>query len=65
VAKMNERARSMIHRIFDFIQFDPKMLPEDYYERIELDGTERVIADFIAGMTDRYAIKWSNDILGV
>ena len=65
VVKMNERARSMIHRIFDFVQFDPKMLPEDYYERIETDGTERVIADFVAGMTDRYAIKWNNDILGV
>lgn len=64
VVRMNERAAHIIHRIFDFILADPKMLPADFHERIETNGLERVIADFVAGMTDRYALQWNSDILG-
>lgn len=64
VVRMNERAAHIIHRIFDFILADPKMLPADFHERIEVTGLERVIADFVAGMTDRYALQWNADILG-
>lgn len=64
VVRMNERAAHIIHRIFDFILSDPKMLPADFHERIGTTGLERVIADFIAGMTDRYALQWNSDILG-
>jgi dGTPase len=64
VVRMNERAHDIISRIFDFVVREPRMLPADFYERTESMGTERVVADFIAGMTDRYALQWNNDILG-
>jgi dGTPase len=64
VVRMNERAAQIIHRIFDFIEADPKMLPADFHERIAETGVQRVIADFIAGMTDRYALQWNTEILG-
>lgn len=64
VVRMNERAHQILTRIFEFIENDPKMLPEDYHARLETTGTQRVIADFIAGMTDRYALQWNADILG-
>jgi dGTPase len=64
VVRMNERATQIIHRIFDFIAADPKMLPADFHERIPETGIERVIADFVAGMTDRYALQWNTEILG-
>lgn len=64
VIRMNERAHLIITRIFDFVQADPKMLPPDFLPRIDDMGAERVIADFIAGMTDRYALQWNSDILG-
>ncbi|AFM12202.1 deoxyguanosinetriphosphate triphosphohydrolase [Turneriella parva] len=64
VVRMNERANHIISRIFDFVIRDPKMLPADYHERIETMGVERVVADFIAGMTDRYALHWNTEILG-
>lgn len=64
VVRMNERANHIISRIFDFVIKEPKMLPGDYFERIELMGVERVVADFIAGMTDRYALHWNTEILG-
>lgn len=64
VVRMNERANHIISRIYDFVIRDPKMLPTDYHERIETMGVERVVADFIAGMTDRYALHWNTEILG-
>lgn len=64
VVRMNERATQIIFRIFDFAKADARMLPQDYYDRIETMGAERVIADFIAGMTDRYALQWNSEILG-
>ena len=42
---------------------DPRLLPEDTQQQAALlektsgkDGRARVVADYIAGMTDRYAI---------
>ncbi|MBS0618976.1 MAG: deoxyguanosinetriphosphate triphosphohydrolase [Spirochaetes bacterium] len=64
IVRMNERAAQIIARIFDFVVAEPKMLPEDFYARIGDEGLERVTADFIAGMTDRYALRWNGDILG-
>lgn len=64
VVKMNERAAHIVSRIFDFVSQEPRMLPEEYFARIESYGKERVVADFIAGMTDRYAMRWNNEILG-
>lgn len=64
VVRMNERANDIISRIFDFVVREPRMLPADFYERTAGMGTERVVADFVAGMTDRYALQWNNDILG-
>lgn len=64
VVRMNERANHIISRIFDFVISDPKMLPADYHDRIETMGVHRVVADFIAGMTDRYALHWNTEILG-
>lgn len=64
VVKMNERAAHIVSRIFDFVSQEPRMLPEEYFARIDIFGKERVVADFIAGMTDRYAMRWNNEILG-
>jgi dGTPase len=64
VVRMNERAAQIISRIFEFVMADPKMLPAEYHDRIDSLGVERVIADFVAGMTDRYALQWNNEILG-
>lgn len=64
VVRMNERAGDVLSRIFDFIVREPRMLPVDFYERIDTMGVERVVSDFIAGMTDRYALQWNADILG-
>jgi len=65
VEKMNSRAEEVIQRIFNFLVKSPHAMPGEYQERLDSDGLYRVVADFIAGMTDRYALHWNKQILGI
>lgn len=67
VYRMTAKAQRVIHEIFDAYMQDPLLLPSDYAHRIQdlaVPGLPqepearkaRVIADYIAGMTDRYAL---------
>ena len=60
VKKMNANASQLIRNIFTFLIQHPKLLPEEYQSRTSDLGLHRNISDFIAGMTDRYAIVWSD-----
>jgi dGTPase len=33
----------------------PHLLPERYFQRAERESPQRVVCDYLAGMTDRYA----------
>jgi dGTPase len=57
VARMANKARRIVKDLFEAFQADPKMLPPQYREPAEGQPLERAIADYIAGMTDRYAIR--------
>jgi len=35
---------------------NPEMLPEDFLPQLSFDGMERTVCDYIAGMTDKYAV---------
>jgi len=63
VQRMTAKAKKVIRELFDAFVDDARLLPPDPYARtaqyqaIEgADGRARAIADYIAGMTDRYAI---------
>jgi dGTPase len=45
-----------VRELFVAFMDDIGLLPADYRERAENDRA-RTIADYVAGMTDRYAIK--------
>jgi dGTPase len=63
VYRMTTKSKHTIQRLFDTFMEAPKLLPSRYQHQIQSrdDAKEpraraRVIADYIAGMTDRYAI---------
>ncbi len=63
VYRMTSKARRVIKELFDALHADPKLLPPDFHlnfqtasERKAEKGGARVVADYIAGMTDRYAL---------
>lgn len=57
VLRMTSKARRIIHDLFGAFVGDPRLLPPQYREMAESVGLERATADYIAGMTDRYAIR--------
>ena len=56
VVRMNKRAQHTIEKLFDAFSNEIRMLPIKYQEKFKREG-HQAIADYIAGMTDRYAIK--------
>ncbi|MCX5697195.1 MAG: deoxyguanosinetriphosphate triphosphohydrolase [Candidatus Omnitrophica bacterium] len=56
VVRMSNKAKRFIKELFQVYVERPDGLPPDIQVRIPLDGTRRVVCDYIAGMTDRYAL---------
>lgn len=56
VVAMTERAGRIVRELFARFMAEPACLPEQYQRLTEADKA-RTIADYIAGMTDRYAIR--------
>ena len=57
VAKGEEaKARDMLCRLFEYYMKNPDRLPADFLPQLDFDGMERIVCDYIAGMTDRYAV---------
>ncbi|MEZ4517487.1 MAG: deoxyguanosinetriphosphate triphosphohydrolase [Chloroflexota bacterium] len=57
LVRMQVKAERFISELFEAYMREPKMLPNDTQLRLEESPLPRVIADYIAGMTDRYALQ--------
>lgn len=56
VARMSNKARKIIQDLFGAFINDKQLLPPQFQESAR-DDLPRTVSDYIAGMTDRYAIK--------
>ena len=56
VLRMTNKARRIVGDLFAAFMDDPHILPPQY-QAMAREDKPRAIADYIAGMTDRYAIK--------
>jgi len=56
VTRMTVKAQRIIRELFEAFDETPRLLPPQYQEKARHDKP-RAIADYIAGMTDRYAIR--------
>jgi len=56
VERMRIKAERFLTILFENYLQNPTLLPVSYQEKYQEYGTERVICDYIAGMTDRYAL---------
>jgi dGTPase len=57
VADVNRRACDMLRKVFEAYLADPDRLGETAAKRIEAEGLQRTVCDYIAGMTDRYLME--------
>jgi dGTPase len=56
VLRMTAKAQRIVRELFTAFLQEPRLLPPDY-QRSDASAQARAIADYIAGMTDRYAIS--------
>ena len=49
-------AKTVVATLFSLFDANPQLMPADHYQHFEVRG-HRAIADYIAGMTDRFALK--------
>ncbi len=56
VIRMSRKASRFLKELFSVYSGDPEQLPPDAYSDISKKGKHRAICDYIAGMTDRYAL---------
>jgi dGTPase len=58
VNRMTSKARRVVAELFDAFMAEPILLPPDYQSPGEAKAAQaRKVADYIAGMTDRYAMR--------
>ena len=57
VAKGQERkAQQMLQQLYEYYYEHPEALPDDFQPQLTFGGMERTVCDYIAGMTDKYAV---------
>jgi dGTPase len=64
VMRMSTKAQRIISDLFGVFMADYRLLPEQFQTQDEAERS-RAIADYIAGMTDRYAIREHRRIFAV
>ena len=61
VNRMGAKAQRIVRELFGIFMQDSKLMPDDYHQRggqrLNEKAQARAVADYIAGMTDRYAIR--------
>ena len=57
VAKGEEaKAKDMLKRMYEYYYIHPEAIPVDFQPQMSMEGMERTVCDYIAGMTDNYAV---------
>jgi len=56
VVRMGDKAGRILRDLFGAYVAEPRQLPPRFQEGIAADGVHRVVCDYIAGMTDRFAL---------
>jgi dGTPase len=56
VVRMGDKAGRILRDLFHSYVGEPRQLPPRFQQQMERDGVHRVVCDYIAGMTDRFAV---------
>ncbi len=57
LTKISEIVEQILMRLFNHYVDNPELLPKRFLERQNVDSIKRIVADYIAGMTDRFCLK--------
>ena len=63
IAKGEEsKARQILQQLYLYYIDHPEKLPPDFQTQLDFEGMPRIVCDYIAGMTDKYAVFKYNEI---
>jgi dGTPase len=63
VAKKEEvKAQNIIKELYNYIKKTPELLPHELSKKVDGNDIDRAVCDYVAGMTDTYAVKKFRDI---
>jgi dGTPase len=57
LARADAKAKRLVTAIFEAYVAEPRLMPPRYSARIAAQGLQRVVADYLAGMTDRFCLQ--------
>ncbi|AUG57791.1 MAG TPA: deoxyguanosinetriphosphate triphosphohydrolase [Ruminiclostridium sp.] len=60
--KEEDKAKNIIKELYNYLKNKPEYLPKEIAKKLETSSIDRVVCDYIAGMTDRYAVKKFHEI---
>ena len=64
IAKGEEtKAKDLLRRLYDYYIKHIDKLPADFQPQLSFEGLERTVCDYIAGMTDNYAVDKFSELL--
>ncbi len=58
----HSKAEEVVTELFEYWINEPEELPESYFAEVETEGLARVVADYIAGMTDNFILLQYADV---
>ena len=64
VRRMEFKAEMYLQRLFEAYNRKPELLPMSVLNNPQNEKKERLICDYISGMTDRYAINQFKSLFG-
>ncbi|MHC5198553.1 MAG: deoxyguanosinetriphosphate triphosphohydrolase [Planctomycetota bacterium] len=57
LAETTQKTRQWLTTLFEYLCTRPEKMPHYYQQMIDAEGLQRVVCDYISGMTDRYCLK--------
>ena len=57
-----DKVAGIVSGLFSYFVKNPEKMPDEYKVICEQDGKERAVMDYIAGMTDHFAVTTYSDI---
>ena len=57
VKREERKVPELISFLYEYFVKNPDKLPEEYFGTAKAEGKERAVCDYLAGMTDRYAVE--------
>jgi dGTPase len=65
ISEERDRSVAALDALFSFYLEHPDRMPKQYAEQSHSEAHQRVVCDYIAGMTDHFLLRQYRDVLGV